>query len=464
MSKITQYSRISHHTIAGSASAGLTFSVPAQEDFTDGSWTPYDLALSEIGVNEQDEKVYIRIDDEIKEFAFIGASGVGFTGGSGSCITDFYTQNIFACDGQVINLRTADTISTFVDNISDGWQFTINAGYNNISLDARTDPYTWGNSIILNPSIGGAIEINSTNQVTSIVGSTNLLPTQVETKVFDAASTYQTQILSTTHSTLIDTQDFLAQKQGKLEVDRDFIYFGHFDGIANEISYIQAQNDTISIQTQSPGTSSSTNIISIDSSSIKPISIETTSNIGSKCTIETRIDDTTDEPGISILTEDNTSTIFSIINLGNQSIGLSSQDATNTSNIGLTSNGWQTIINTTIVNYGGGIGNTTGLSTTTIAIIDFSGTLIDKVITVNANVNGIDPTSNNAYGSKLFAVFKNIAGTVTQISTTDKIEKTNFITSTSNITISGTNVIIEVTGEIGANINWNTNYSYQISD
>ena len=66
MSKITQYSRISHHTL-----------VPSSEDFTDGSWTSYDLAFSEIGVNESDKKVYIRIDDEIKEFQFSGSTAGG---------------------------------------------------------------------------------------------------------------------------------------------------------------------------------------------------------------------------------------------------------------------------------------------------------------------------------------------------------------------------------------------------
>lgn len=78
MALITQYSRISHHTIFGLT--GSTFSVPATEDFTSGSWTIYDLALSEIGVNETDEKAYIRIGNSIKEFNF----GAGVTGSAGA--------------------------------------------------------------------------------------------------------------------------------------------------------------------------------------------------------------------------------------------------------------------------------------------------------------------------------------------------------------------------------------------
>lgn len=72
MAKITQYSRISHHTITGSASA--TFSVPASEDFTDGTWTSRDLSLSEIGVNEDAGRAYIRIGSEVKEFEFAGGT------------------------------------------------------------------------------------------------------------------------------------------------------------------------------------------------------------------------------------------------------------------------------------------------------------------------------------------------------------------------------------------------------
>lgn len=78
MAKLTQYSRISHHTIYGLT--GSTFSVPAQEDFTAGDWTIYDLALSEIGVNETDKKAYMRIDNEVKEFVWVGDKTTsGFT-------------------------------------------------------------------------------------------------------------------------------------------------------------------------------------------------------------------------------------------------------------------------------------------------------------------------------------------------------------------------------------------------
>jgi hypothetical protein len=63
---IAQYSRICHHT----NTTGLTFSVPTTEDFTTGTWDTTHLALSEIGVDELNKEVYIRIADEIKKFTF----------------------------------------------------------------------------------------------------------------------------------------------------------------------------------------------------------------------------------------------------------------------------------------------------------------------------------------------------------------------------------------------------------
>ena len=66
---IQQNSRISHHT----TTTGETFSVPSQEDFTTTNvaiapWTANDLALSEIGVDEANNRVFIRVGSNINEF------------------------------------------------------------------------------------------------------------------------------------------------------------------------------------------------------------------------------------------------------------------------------------------------------------------------------------------------------------------------------------------------------------
>jgi hypothetical protein len=76
MGIIVQNSRVSHHTIT---QPGLTFSIPEQEDFTlngTQSWQSNgaELCYSEIGVNEIDERVFIRVGESIKEFQFTTAS------------------------------------------------------------------------------------------------------------------------------------------------------------------------------------------------------------------------------------------------------------------------------------------------------------------------------------------------------------------------------------------------------
>lgn len=105
MAKITQYSRISHHTLAGSASA--TFSVPTSDDFTDGSWTPNDLALSEIGVNEDAGKAYIRIGNDIKELEFTGG-----TAGAESLATTLAVGNTTGANNIIFNNNQAIFNST----------------------------------------------------------------------------------------------------------------------------------------------------------------------------------------------------------------------------------------------------------------------------------------------------------------------------------------------------------------
>lgn len=79
MSIISQYSRVSHHTVTYTGITGTTtFTVPSSEDFTDGSWDVYDLCRSEIGVDEDRKRAFIRIGNEVKSFNFdTSVFGVG---------------------------------------------------------------------------------------------------------------------------------------------------------------------------------------------------------------------------------------------------------------------------------------------------------------------------------------------------------------------------------------------------
>lgn len=242
MSKVTQFSRISHHTIAGSASAGLTFSVPPQEDFTDGSWTPYDLALSEIGVNEQDKRVYIRVDDEIKEFQLLGST---FSG---------------------------DTLA----------QVLVNG----------------------NTTGGSDIEVSLGDK---IISNSNL----------------------------------------NVKVDNQFIIKY---GLTQSYSILQ---DFLNTNDNTP--------------------------------------DKVDGSGKGFVRLDNV-----------------------------------------------------------------------DIVSIDAMVTAISVSSNLVYGSKLFGVFKRSAGIVTQISTTDKYEKTEFTTATSDFVISGNDIWVEATGEIGVDIRWEVVMNYKV--
>jgi len=80
MSLKTQYSRLKHHTLTNEitsppVSPEIVFTVPLQEDLTNGTWLPTDLALSEIGVLEGTKQAFIRIDDEILEISLFGGGG-----------------------------------------------------------------------------------------------------------------------------------------------------------------------------------------------------------------------------------------------------------------------------------------------------------------------------------------------------------------------------------------------------
>lgn len=209
--KITQYSRISHHTLSGSASA--TFSVPATEDFTSGSWTPQDLALSEIGVNEDAGRVYIRVGTDIKEFEFTGA-----TFGAESLATTLLVGNTTGASDIIVN--TDQKIKTsgvghiqFGDTGADPNAINIRNGGNGTSSNSNsfgfdgTDAYfaattiatasTRTDSISLDPDKllnGTGIRAENTN--TSIFSSVVLTDTSLNLRADSGDSTSKIDLAS----------------------------------------------------------------------------------------------------------------------------------------------------------------------------------------------------------------------------------------------------------------------------
>lgn len=98
----------------------------------------------------------------------------------------------------------------------------------------------------------------------------------------------------------------------------------------------------------------------------------------------------------------------------------------------------------------------------TVTTTDATVTTLDTIAT-SSNVSyfiktkiiarSSDPGSQSN-GYQLIGIFNNSAGTVTQVSTTDRLEFENNSTWNAVFTISGTNVVINVTGEASKTIQW----------
>lgn len=507
--KITQYSRISHHTIAGSASAGLTFSVPAQEDFTDGTWTAFDLALSEIGVNEQDDKVYIRIDDEIKEFAFIGASGVGFTGGSGNCITDLYLTNMYGCSPITIHDNFIQKDGTSVNSEDSNLQITFDAGgvgtFDVQKINGTTtqlERLTVGGdgiqivTVATNSNVSGFILCEDTNQLGADINiqlesisapdSSRIQLGPTNSLWFTSDGTlYNNRITINTTDMLFKAEDITNVLYGELQLTHNVTYFSHYNN--GLLSYIQAQDNTIDIQTQGGGAlntiilDSNSSLISINSAdgftqsslTVIPLLIAM-SSADTSTTLSNTI--TADINKITLVSDDTSlitqpskieinPTDIDIVASGTCTIG----DGANQVIIGnqqIKLEGGVILHDLLLTNpepivYSQGEVNTTNNTPTLISGINFGVT--NSVITIEAVVNGWGATNSKAYGAKLFGTFKNAGGTVTQLSTTDKSEKTDFTTATSDFNISGTSIQVRATGEASTDINWASRFNYQIS-
>lgn len=222
MAKITQYSRISHHTVTGAT--GSTFSVPKSEDFTDGTWTIYDLALSEIGVNETDKKAYIRIDDEVKEIKLVGTSSAdtlsdtltsGNTTGANDIIVDLDRQIKTTDTGYIQFGDTGSDLNGIrVSNGGDGTTIPQNAfGFSGI------DPY-WSaqtvdisgitDGVYLDPNmIAGGTSIKSEDTISGSYSKISVKPNQIEIDTnnikFNQLTGTNSRLLSVSPTGLINT-------------------------------------------------------------------------------------------------------------------------------------------------------------------------------------------------------------------------------------------------------------------
>lgn len=196
MGIISQYSRLSHHTVTD----GSTFSVPSQEDFTlpsgaSGSWTVTDLALSEIGVDELNNKAFIRIGSNINEFIFSGTSsgatpslsevllvgndtqGTNLILGTGS---DLFSYNLNWNNEN--NLNIINTGDTYFE--SDTMEYQVNGNFdiysNDINLGTNIlNVNTSGGSVVLDNRVYESASVTTTNDTTTTLITIGTQPDEV---------------------------------------------------------------------------------------------------------------------------------------------------------------------------------------------------------------------------------------------------------------------------------------------
>lgn len=241
MSIISQYSRLSHHTVTN----GATFSVPTQEDFTlpsgaSGSWTVTDLALSEIGVDEANNKAFIRIGSNINEFSFIGGTVSGATpsldevlvvgnttGGSDIILS---TSSVALQTQKIVSPVSSDTYFQFRDKGGNTFE----------DIHINSDS---GSTIIMDSGVSisalGLININAGN--TQGVQIENTVYRTATASTTDASDTL---IITTPHN-ISDTMKYFKAKVTALQDDGSNGYYSEITsairndgGTLNQVSTV----------------------------------------------------------------------------------------------------------------------------------------------------------------------------------------------------------------------------------
>ena len=537
MAKITQYSRISHHTLAGSASA--TFSVPTSEDFTDGSWTPVDLALSEIGVNEDAGSAYIRIGSDIKQFQLAGVTAsaeplsttlaVGNTtggndivvslddlikGGGSASISLGTTAipnevNISVEDGAGNTATETITPTQTQINIIDG--FDVNY-YTQLTYDAfsinlyATNPGAGGYSLVIDPNQDGRLQAtNGTN--TSLLST---IPTQVVLSSTDG--TYSSVVdMTTTYANISHTDgtdsSIIDMNQSQLSLLNDNISTGKIAQITLDPTYAGSVDGSFILASDGLGTQSiirfnengiaseTTNGIDTSTLNLTPTitTIETTDTTNTITDIIS-IDPSNAGNGTGILSENQVSLDNVYVSVNSSSMagrlfvdevstgvqssvivdnlqakiqstdgGSSTQAITADSNgkqINLSTQTWNSIGNGKITMSSNGIISNvisferTSTTNNTITTIHTFQCVNSGPKSYKVRVTGVKDDLTKAYLSEMFGLYLFDGTTVTLVGTLDKVEKTNFSTATSTISISGTTIRVRVTGEATTNIDW----------
>lgn len=392
MAKITQYSRLTHHTITGSASA--TFSVPPQEDFTAGDWSILDLAISEIGVNEDAEKAFIRTGGTIKEIKFVGA-----TAGTETLATTLLIGN--------------------------------NTGASDIIIDS--------NQVIRNPS-----SLTPDDAIISLGDTAR--PNEIRLKSEDLSTGQLAQIVMDNNATggvvNITTSDPSTTITGLLNIGSDpttAVLYSLDDGVGSSII----------IQTEL------VNLFSAPAPALTTIVSDGVST--SISTLRNGISDHTCDDGIEKTQIVVAPKLFEVRQFDIATLSLRTELKVEDDNISLeTLNSLDPVSIQQIRNLRTTT-QTTDATPTTVFTIPF----LAGASNINCKVKCSDAAITQGYAANLFAGFIFDGTTVTQLSTTDKVEKTTLVGATSDISFTGTDLIISVTGLAATTISWIINLEIQ---
>jgi hypothetical protein len=442
MAKITQYSRISHHTLSGSASA--TFSIPPSEDFTDGSWNinGTELALSEIGVNEDSKKAYIRINDEIKEFEFIGGTAggeslsdtlaVGNTTGANDIIVS--TDDLIKGGGSSsISLGTTarpNEVKIYTEDASNTNDFAITPFS---SVQTITDLSTT-NSVIVNSNpdshqvtvaeiasnITDTFYINPQVGITGITSednTTNKSTTTTHTPNTILLASYDGTGGSTNSIQLTDTTTEI----GYINDSDEWFSKLQIDGSSPVLNLITGYNNGNLIGRVSTAPGSVTNYVGPNSVSGTYSSVSQTENSWRVLHVENNVEKSDIKVGKDI------------------------------------DNNYRVSVNKTNFAYG------TVSTTTSASASVFSLSLPDAGdhSWVKAQVKAITSTFSKSYVADIFGGFRNDGSLNLIGSGYSVIEYTDFTGGArADYDISGTNMLIKVYGETSSTINWSVNVTW----
>lgn len=368
---------------------------------TDGTWTVDEIYAGELYWNMQDKYLYLGWEDisGTTGVDLIYPGGSFFTGGSGNCITDFYVENINAC-------------TQFLSLVSQGNGF---GGY----IDA--------------------VYTTSTNSISEMILSETIpgVP-NASLRVSDSGNTYFNNV------DLLDTG---------VIIEANLV--GGTSHLINMDSPGNAMNITTSDGTDTANIGLTLNPIS----NFTKIELLTVGGVEESSLTMTKFDSK-----LSSTFDSFNSASGSSLNVGGDKVYLQVNDETvfgATKDYVYHTTAALTVNNTDKIFYHLERIKTTGATPTTLYTIPF--TPNNSVMTIKAIINGSENGGGDVYGAEYFGVFKNLGGTVTRISTLDKSEKTDFATATSDIIISGTDIIIQVTGEAATNINWGARFNYLIT-